>query len=197
MTEYLLHLDFETTGLEPATNALLEAGIIFSDADHNILGTIDTLVKPAILNEDGDVIWEDGALALAKVNGLARDIEQGLIDDTLPELSDLNDRILALFAEHVGDGDTVVLSGSGIANFDSKWVKHYLPEVANRLVYWPNDIGVVRRSYRRAVGADLTEVNKDKTHRAYDDVLCHFEEDVVFDAFFKAAALALGKVTAA
>jgi len=192
MTEYLLHLDFETTGIHPKFNSLLEAGVIFSDANFTILETIDTLVRPVCLDSRGGVIWEDGALALAKVNGLADDIEEGLAAGTLPTLSDLNDRLLALFDKHVSHGDTVVLSGSGIAKFDSKWVDHYLPDVASRLVYWPNDVGVVRRSYRRAIGTDLTPVNQDKTHRAYDDVLCHFEEQKVFHAFFKAAVAALG-----
>ena len=184
MTELLLYTDFETTGLDEKTNSIVEAGIILTRSDFTELGSIDTLIRPVYFDEDGEPIWEPYAKQMAQQNGLYADIEQGVADDTLIPLDEFQQQLVALICAHANPGDTVVISGSGVATFDFRWIKEQLPDVAALLQYYPNDVGISRRAFRRATGFDLTPVNKDKTHRAMQDVRCHLDEDKTFHEFF-------------
>jgi oligoribonuclease (3'-5' exoribonuclease) len=183
MTELLLYTDFETTGLDEKTRSLIEAGIVLTRSDFTELGSIDTLIRPVYFDEDGEPAWDDFAKDMAKANGLHDDIERGLMDDSLITLDEFEQQVLSLICGHANPGDTVVISGSGVATFDFRWIKEQLRDVAVLLAYYPNDVGILRRSFRRANGFDLTPVNKDKTHRAMQDVRCHMEEDRVFHEF--------------
>lgn len=183
MTEHLLYTDFECTGLDEKTRSLIEAGIVLTRADFTELGSIDTLIRPVYFDEDGEPVWDDFAKQMAKENGLYDDIERGLMDDSLITLDEFQQQVLALICAHTNPGDTIVISGSGVATFDFRWIKEQLRDVAVLLAYYPNDVGILRRAFRRANGFDLTPVNKDKTHRAMQDVRCHMEEDRTFHAF--------------
>ncbi|WIB65467.1 exonuclease domain-containing protein [Curtobacterium sp. MCBD17_040] len=188
MTEYLLHTDLETTGLDPATCSIVEVGAILTDANLNTLATMNMLVRPEQFTADGDVIWQPGAKELADLNGLADDVDAGLMDDTLVDVAAVEQGLLALIAAHVPEGATLLLAGSGVAKFDSRFIERYMPTLHRRLAYYPADVGILRRAYRRATGRDLTPVNEDKTHRAFDDVECHLEEARAFNQFFQEQA---------
>jgi oligoribonuclease len=188
-----LNVDFETTGLDENLDSIVEVGIIGTDSDYNPLFEIETLIHPTALTfnaiEATPIVKE-----MMTANGLLDDLRIGADTGLYPSIRDVEDDLLALINRHSpSEQHKVVLSGSGVATFDFRFIRTNWPKIAARLEYWPDDVGVLRRKWRTATGDDLVPDNKSKTHRAFDDIQCHLSESRQFrDLFTRIGALAGG-----
>ena len=165
---YLLWLDLETTGLDPAQNRILEVGAILTNSDlreiasyHEILycprERIDALITSDYVHE----MHVDNGLLAACTAATA----------TLP---DVTAGLLELLG-YVPQARPVTLAGSGVSHFDLLWLREWMPRVAEALTYYTVDIGVVRRYLRNVVG--LPEPDREPIpHRALADARLHLDE---------------------
>ncbi len=190
-------IDFETTNLNldpiyspkgvivrPAL-AVLDVGVIGVDAELNTTFTIDTLVEHVSPARALALIRSDETVErMHSRNGLVRDIEMMLTGEAhgMP-LDCLDDEIVS----HLSKDVSVVLGGSGVANFDRKIIERYLPGLASRLHFYPDDIGIHRRGYRRAVGVDLAPTTRNDEHRGFADAAAHLAEIRAFRDFYRRA----------
>lgn len=190
-------LDFETTGLnledilDPKGSVItpgfkvIDIGVIGVDRELNETFYLDTLVEHGSAQEALDQIAASDYLTeMHGENGLIDDLERRVSGDARGMTFDqIEQHILSQLSADA----KVTLGGSGVANFDRPIVNKYMPALARRLNYYPDDIGIERRSFRRSTGRDLVTVNKDKTHRGFADARIHLEEIRAFHRFYQRA----------
>lgn len=189
-------IDFETTGvmLDGGIDddgiyrppfLVIDVGIIGVDKDLNETFFIDTLVEHGSPQEALDQIAAIPVLVeMHTENGLVDDLERRVSGDakgmTFDEIEDV---LLGL----IPDGGRVTLGGSGVASFDRPIIRKYMPELSSRLNFYPDDIGIERRSYRRATGTMLVTHPDDFAHRGFEDARTHLGEMRTFRDYHKRA----------
>ena len=162
MTDQLVWIDCEMTGLNLATDALVEIACIVTDGELNALDEgIDVLVKPPAEALDGmpEVVRE-----MHTASGLLAELASGL---TLAEAQEL---VLAYVRQHVPESRKVPLCGNSIAT-DRAFLARDMPELDNFLHYRMIDVSSIkelaRRWYPRAYFASP---EKHGGHRALADI---------------------------
>lgn len=179
MTEKLLWVDIETTGLDVEKDEPVEIAAVLTDGDLNEIDTFEALIAPsetALFR----LVTCAPALAMHQANGLFDAVLSVLPTREAHSVTAAEDGIIMMLDTHCAPEDRVVLSGSGVGTFDSRVIKARMPMLADRLTYYPHDVGVLRREFKRATGQNLTDVNATKPHRAMDDVRLHIEESRAF-----------------
>jgi oligoribonuclease (3'-5' exoribonuclease) len=177
---HLLWLDLETTGLdEHAGDQIIEIGCILTTEDLVAIGEFQTVVLPSqsALNRlmSNDVVRE-----MHVANGLLNELDDF---KDLPRVGEMETDLLA-WLDTCGSPKKLTLAGSGVAQFDSRFVRALMPELAKRLGYYAIDVGVIRRAHAMWVGTDVSAANDSKTHRAIDDVRCHLDEARAYRALW-------------
>jgi oligoribonuclease len=162
VTDRLVWIDCEMTGLDLAHDALVEIACIVTDADLNPL------------DEGVDVVIKPPAEALEQMPEVVRDMHlaSGLLDElsagvTLEEAQQL---VLGYVQQHVGEPRKVPLAGNSIAT-DRMFIARDMPELDTYLHYRMVDVSTVkelaRRWYPRAYYASP---EKHGGHRALADI---------------------------
>lgn len=175
MTTHLLWVDVETTDLDPAKCGILEFAATLTTST---LGVLDCYTATIPATPDELARMDDYVTAMHTGNGLLADCASRQHRTVESVESDL----LAMLDRH--GVDTVALAGSGIASFDRPLIRARMPRLDSRLVYWPVDVGVLRRTYQMWAGTSLVDANDQKTHRADDDLTCHLDEAAAFRDLF-------------
>jgi oligoribonuclease len=162
MTDRLVWIDCEMTGLDLATDALVEIACIVTDGELTTLDEgIDVLIKPPALALDAmtDVVRD-----MHTSSGLLAELDAGL---TLAEAQDL---VLAYVRQHVPESRKVPLCGNSIAT-DRVFLARDMPELDAFLHYRMVDVSSIkelaRRWYPRAYFASP---EKHGGHRALADI---------------------------
>ena len=162
MTDRLVWIDCEMTGLDLASDALVEIACIVTDGELNALDAgIDVLIKPPAqaLDSMPDVVRD-----MHTSSGLLAELDGGL---TLAEAQDL---VLAYIREHVPESKKVPLCGNSIAT-DRTFLARDMPELDDFLHYRMVDVSSIkelaRRWYPRAYFASP---EKHGGHRALADI---------------------------
>lgn len=178
MSDYLLWVDLETTGLDPERCAVLEVAAYLTNHHLSIIDASRTVIEchPEVLYRMTPFVRE-----MHTSNGLLAEVAY-----SATTLEDEENYLLDMLDRH--DVDKATLAGSGVAAFDMAVIRAQMPTLASRLNYWTVDVGVLRRTWRMWTGSDLTDANTAKTHRAKDDLDCHLAEARAFRAAFSAAA---------
>lgn len=182
MSDYLLWIDLETSGLDSSVDEIIEVGAILTTSNLVELGRVHALIKPSSaavgrIAENAIVLQMHLNSGLAAI--LASGEGVGNLDQATSALHELIDAHL-----NVGDGDKLYLAGSGVAHLDRPFLVRWMPTVAAQLHYASIDVGPSRRMWKWATGEELTEDENAKTHRAMDDVEGHLNEaQAVYDAF--------------
>lgn len=190
-------IDFETTGLSlnditdprgkiitPAFK-VIDIGVIGVDRDLNETFFLDTLVEHGTPEEAlAQIAASEFLTEMHGENGLIDDLERRAVGDARGmTFEQIEEHILS----QIPAVATITLGGSGVANFDRPIVNKYMPRLGERLNYYPDDIGIERRRFRRSTGHDLVAINKDKTHRGFADARIHLEEIRAFHRFYMRA----------
>lgn len=170
---------------------IVEIGVIGTTADLKPLFEVETMIEPSrhtlTLASTNRPVYD-----MMLGNGLWADLAAEVGRGRFPSLERVEDDLLTLIDRFAGSGAKVVLAGSGVATFDSRFIAEQMPRLSARLEYFTHDVGVLRREWRRATGSDLVMSDQNKTHRAFDDVLCHLEEARAYRSAFTGIAGTVG-----
>jgi oligoribonuclease len=162
MTDRLVWIDCEMTGLDLTKDALVEIACIVTDGELNALDEgVDVLIKPPAEALDGmaEVVRE-----MHTNSGLLAALPDGL---TVAAAQDL---VLTYVRQHVPDSRKVPLCGNSIAT-DRAFLARDMPELDSFLHYRMVDVSSIkelaRRWYPRAYFASP---EKHGGHRALADI---------------------------
>jgi len=171
-------LDFETTGLDPETDHIIEAGVAVTTDE---LVVVDQFHSPITLPYidgaafDGD--WEtlcrgeEAVLTMHRESGLFAELDGG---SGIPVYT-AQGIILDMLRRHgATPSEPIAIAGSGVDRFDRLWLAKHMPEILPLVTYWSYDLGPLRRSFR-LFGTDW-ELTEPTPHRALGDVLRHIKE---------------------
>ena len=159
----LMWMDLEMTGLDPATDVIVEIATLVTDYALDIVAEGPDLVvhqPPTALAAMGDVVRE-----MHTRSGLLPAIEASTIS-----LAEAGDATLAFIREHVPAARTVPLCGNSIGT-DRRFLAAYLPDIENYLHYRSVDVSTIKELARRWA-PDVVDgaPRKETTHRALDDI---------------------------
>jgi oligoribonuclease len=140
VTDQLVWIDCEMTGLDLASDALVEIACIVTDAELNPLDDgIDIVIKPPAEAIDGMLpVVRD----MHTTSGLLAELASGV---TLAEAQEL---VLAYVRQHVPESRRVPLCGNSIAT-DRSFIARDMPELDAFLHYRMIDVSSVKELARR------------------------------------------------
>lgn len=163
MTDRLVWIDCEMTGLNPAQDALIEIAALVTDGELNVLGEgVDVVIHAddETLDRMPKVVREMHAHS-----GLTEEVRSSTVT-----LEEAEERVLAYIREHVPDGGTAPLAGNTISA-DRGFISRYMPTLNGHLHYRLVDVSsikeLVRRWYPRVYYA---KPEKGLAHRALADI---------------------------
>jgi oligoribonuclease len=163
MTDRLVWIDCEMTGLDLTSDALVEIACVVTDGELNAVDEgIDVLIKPPAeaLETMPEVVRE-----MHTNSGLLAELQDGL------SLAEAQDLVLAYVRQHVPESRKVPLCGNSIAT-DRAFLARDMPELDEFLHYRMVDVSSIkelaRRWYPRAYFASP---EKHGGHRALADIL--------------------------
>ena len=140
MTDRLVWIDCEMTGLDLTSDALVEIACIVTDGELNPLDDgIDVLIKPPAEALDG---MQDVVRQMHTSSGLLAELPAGL---TLGEAQDL---VLGYIRQHVSESRKVPLCGNSIAT-DRSFLARDMPELDAYLHYRMVDVSSIKELARR------------------------------------------------
>ena len=162
MTDRLVWIDCEMTGLDLTSDALIEIACIVTDGELNALDEgIDVVIKPPAEALDA---MDDVVLQMHTTSGLLTELPAGLTLDEAQEL------VLAYVRQHAPESRKVPLCGNSIAT-DRSFLARDMPALDDFLHYRMVDVSSIkelaRRWYPRAYFASP---EKHGGHRALADI---------------------------
>lgn len=140
ISDNLVWIDCEMTGLNPEVDCLVEIAVVVTDTELNILDEgIDLIIKPT-------------AEGLANMNDFVRNMhtESGLInefDGGLP-LAEAEQIVLEYIKRFVPEAKTSPLGGNTIGT-DRMFLARYMPQVDGHLHYRNIDVSSIKELSRR------------------------------------------------
>ena len=162
MTDRLVWIDCEMTGLDLASDALVEIACVATDRDLNELDEgIDLVIKPPpeALDHMPDLVRQ-----MHTTSGLLTELAAGIT------LAEAQDQVLSYVRGHVPEARKAPLCGNSIAT-DRAFLARDLPRLDEYLHYRMIDVSSVkelaRRWYPRAYFASPAKVGG---HRALADI---------------------------
>ena len=168
MTDRLVWIDCEMTGLDLGADALIEVAALVTDFDLNVLGEgIDVIIKPSQESLDQMVEF---VKEMHTTSGLIDVLSAGTT------LADAEAQVLAYVKEHCEDGSRPPLAGNTVAT-DRAFLARDMPELEQFLHYRIVDVSSIkelaRRWYPRAY---YNSPAKSGNHRALADIQESIEE---------------------
>jgi oligoribonuclease len=168
VTERLVWIDCEMTGLDLEADALIEVAALVTDFDLQVLGDgVDVVIKPP-------------AASLEQMVPFVREMhtKSGLIDelDHGVSLAEAQDIVLSYVKEHCPDGSRPPLAGNTVAT-DRSFLARDMPELEQFLHYRIVDVSSIKELARRwfpRVYYNAPE--KGGNHRALADIRESIEE---------------------
>ena len=168
MSDRLVWIDCEMTGLDLRADALVEVAALVTDFDLNVLGDgMEVVIKPP-------------PEALDQMIEFVRNmhISSGLIEelDGGTTLEDAQAQVLAYVKEHCPDGSRPPLAGNTVAT-DRAFLARDMPELEQFLHYRIVDVSSIKELSRRWFPrAYYNSPSKSGNHRALADIRESIEE---------------------
>lgn len=163
MTDRLVWIDCEMTGLDLGKDALIEIAALVTDADLTVLGDgVDIVIHADDEKLDGmpEVVREMHAHS-----GLTEEVRRSTVS-----LEEAEQRVLEYIREHVPETGTAPLAGNSIAT-DRGFISRDMPALDTHLHYRMVDVSSIkelcRRWYPRIYYA---QPGKGLAHRALADI---------------------------
>ena len=169
MSDRLVWVDLEMTGLDPATEVIIEIAVLVTDAELNPL------------DEGIDLVIAAPAEKLDAMGPVVRDMHarSGLtlaVKAATTTLAEAEAAALAFVKKHVPAQHTAPLCGSSIAT-DRSFLAAYMPELDSWLHYRMVDVSSIKELCRRWYPAVYSGMpGKGGGHRALADILESIEE---------------------
>ncbi len=177
MTDRLVWIDCEMTGLDLAGDALIEIAALVTDAELNILG-------------DGvDLVIHADDPALAKMPAVVEQMhaKSGLTDAVRAStisIADAEKQVLDYVRQSVPQPNTALLAGNSIAT-DRGFIARDMPALNDYLHYRMIDVSTIKELCRRWYPAVYSaQPDKGMAHRASADI----RESITELAYYRKAA---------
>jgi oligoribonuclease len=168
VTDRLVWIDCEMTGLDIVADATIEVAALVTDFDLNVLGDgVDIVIKPP-------------AAALDQMVEFVRNmhVSSGLLDelDSGTTLEDAQEQVLAYVRRECPDGSRPPLAGNTVAT-DRMFLARDMPELEQFLHYRIVDVSSIKELSRRWFPrAYYNAPSKGGNHRALADIRESIEE---------------------
>ncbi len=168
MTDRLVWIDCEMTGLDLGADALIEVAALVTDFDLNVLGDgIDLIVKPPAeaLEQMIDFVRE-----MHEKSGLLEELDSGI------SLAEAEEQVLAYVKEHCPDGSRPPLAGNTVGT-DRLFISRDMSDLDAFLHYRIVDVSSIKELSRRWFPrAYFAAPAKRGNHRALADIQESIEE---------------------
>jgi oligoribonuclease len=156
-------MDLEMTGLDPATEVIVEIATIVTDDELNIVEEGHDLV----ISQPDDVLerMDPFVLNMHTTSGLLELIKASTITH-----DEAAAQTLAFIQKYSPEAKKIPLCGNSIGT-DRRFLAKYMPEIENWLHYRCVDVSSMKELVKRWYpGLEHARPNKINTHRALDDV---------------------------
>ena len=168
MTDRLVWIDCEMTGLSLGTDALIEVAALVTDFDLNVLGEgVDVIVKPPAESLDQMIPF---VREMHEKSGLLEELDGGL------DLAAAERQVLDYVREHCPDGSRPPLAGNTVAT-DRAFLARDMVDLEGFLHYRIVDVSSIKELSRRWFPrAYYAAPAKRGNHRALADIQESIEE---------------------
>ncbi|TRY31809.1 oligoribonuclease [Aliiglaciecola sp. M165] len=165
--ENLVWIDLEMTGLDPATDVILEIATIVTDKNLNILAE-----GPVLAIKQSDEILDNMDPWCIDVHGKSG-LTQRCRDSKVNEQKAV-DQTIAFLEKYVPSGQSP-LCGNTIGQ-DRRFLVKYMPALENYFHYRSIDVSTIKELTKRWKPEVLDGFQKKGTHQALDDIRESIEE---------------------
>ncbi|HQR26842.1 MAG TPA: oligoribonuclease [Nocardioides sp.] len=168
MSERLVWIDCEMTGLDLRADALIEVAALVTDFDLTVIGEgIDLVVKPP---ESALAQMTDFVRTMHESSGLLEELTHGIT------LAEAEQQVLDYIREHCADGSRPPLAGNTVAT-DRAFLARDMPTLEAFLHYRIVDVSSIKELARRWYPrAWFQAPTKKGNHRALADIRESIEE---------------------
>ena len=162
-------MDLEMTGLEPASDVIVEIATLITDDELEVIAEGPDLVIRQPAEKLAQMV--DVVVNMHTRSGLLEAIKTSTVT-----LEEAGAQTLAFIKEHVTEPRSVPLCGNSIGT-DRRFLAAYLPEIENYLHYRSVDVSSIKELVKRWYPTlrDV-RVKKESAHRALDDIKASVEE---------------------
>jgi len=168
ISQHLVWIDCEMTGLNPDVDSLVEIAVVITDSELNPIDDgIDLVIKPLAGSLEQ---MNDFVRAMHTESGLISELENGL------ELAEAQTLVLEYIQRFIPTAKEAPLAGNTIGT-DRLFIAKYLPEVDAHLHYRSIDVSSIKELSRRWYPRVYFQMpKKDGGHRALADILDSIRE---------------------
>jgi oligoribonuclease len=162
ISENLVWIDCEMTGLNPEVDCLVEIAVVITNSELELLDEgIDIIIKPTA---DGLANMNDFVREMHTSSGLIQEFDNGL------DLAAAEQIVLEYVKRFVPDARTAPLAGNTIGT-DRMFINRYMPNLDNHLHYRNIDVSSIKELSRRWYPRVYFNMpKKDGGHRALADI---------------------------
>ncbi|WP_166254224.1 oligoribonuclease [Marinobacter salicampi] len=167
VTDRLVWIDLEMTGLDPEKERIIEMATLVTDSDLNLIAE-----GPVIAVKQADDLLEAMDEWCTRTHG-----ETGLtqrVRESRTSEAEAEQQTLAFLREHMGPGQSP-LCGNSIGQ-DRRFLVKYMPELEAFFHYRNLDVSTIKELARRWRPDVLEGVKKKGTHLALDDIRDSIDE---------------------
>jgi oligoribonuclease len=168
VNDRLIWIDCEMTGLNYASDALIEIACVVTDFELNPVGQgVDLVIKPPAEAVEN---MEEFVRSMHERSGLLAELDSGIT------LSDAEEQVLAYIRQHCADGSRPPLAGNTVAT-DRAFIARDMPGLDAFLHYRIVDVSSIKELSRRWFPrVYFAAPAKRGNHRALADILESIEE---------------------